>query len=345
MAESSSLTVTPRTHEKRSERVERYARPIVAGLFVLLALIGLIGSAIRDPRPHDIPVGIVGPAPATQQLATAFGANAPGTFGFTTFVSEDAARAALDARSVDGVLVLGGAPRLIVAGAAGDTVTTVMTAAFSSVFRAQGATLAVETVHRFAAGDAHGLILFFVIVAVLIATLISQALLGTSRQAAGLAERLMVAVVFALLAAPAAMGAAAWLAGDYGPGFWAAMGLVALASAAVGAVTAGSIRLLGAAGLGLAALIVILLDLVSSGGPVGSQMLPDFYRWLAPAMPAGQLYESLRDALYFDGNGLGQPVLGLSAWLLGGLLLMLLAELVIRRTPAAATATATATSG
>jgi hypothetical protein len=74
-------------------------------------------------------------------------------------------------------------------------------------------------------------------------------------------------------------------------------------------------------------------------------MLPDFYRWLAPAMPAGQLYESLRDALYFDGNGLGQPVLGLSAWLLGGLLLMLLAELVIRRTPAAATATATATSG
>jgi hypothetical protein len=314
--------------------VERLARPIAAGLLVLLALIGLIGSAIRDPKPHDIQVGLVGPAAATDQLAAAFGSKAPGTFLFTTYGSEDAARAALDSRSVDGVLVLGSGPRLIVAGAAGDTVVAVMTAAFGNVFKAQGASLAVETVHPFAPGDAHGLILFFVVVAVLISTLVAQALLGTERKAAGAVARLGVAIVFALIAAPVAMGSAAWLADGYGSGFWAAAALVALAAAAVGTVVAGSVRLLGAPGLGLAALVVVLLGLVSSGGPVGSKVLPDFYRWLAPGMPAGELFDAIRDALYFGGMGLAQPVLGLTAWLAGGLLLLILAEVGFRRTTA-----------
>jgi hypothetical protein len=131
------------------------------------------------------------------------------------------------------------------------------------------------------------------------------------------------------------MGAAALIADGYGSGFWAAVGLVALGSAAVGLVVAGSARLLGRAGVALAALVVVLLGLVSSGGPVGSQVLPDFYRWLAPWMPAAELYSALRGALYFEGAGVGFPLLVLGGWLLGGLVLMLLGELVAsRRRPA-----------
>src|SRR5205807_7605642 len=138
----------------------------------------------------------------------------------------------------------------------------------------------------FAAGDAHGLILCFVVVAVIVSALVTQAVLLTTANATanatGFAARLTVVVVFALLAGLTGMGTAAWIAGDYGPGFWSATGIVILASAAIGAVVAGSARLLGTAGLGLAALVVVLLDLVSSGGPVGSQLLPDFYRAIAP---------------------------------------------------------------
>src|SRR6266849_10779584 len=118
--------------------------PLVGGLALLIALLGLIGTAIRDPHPHDIAVGLVGPAPAVQQLSTAFGANAPGAFQFTSYASEGDARAAIDSRALDGVLVLGASPRLIVAGAAGDAETGVMTAAFTNVFKAQGPTVAVE---------------------------------------------------------------------------------------------------------------------------------------------------------------------------------------------------------
>ena len=313
------------------ERIRRRVAPVVAGLLLLFTLLGLIGTAIRDPRPHDIPVGLVGPAPAVQQISSAFGANAPGAFELTSYASEAAARAALDSREVDGVLVLGPAPNLIVAGAAGDATTGVITAAFTNVFKAQGATLTVEVVHPFAQGDAHGLILFFVVVATIVSSMVAMALLFVTVSDAGFGLRSAVVLVFAVLAGLVGMGTATWIAGDYGSGFWSAVALVMLASAAVGAAVAGSARLLGAPGIALAALVVVLLDLVSSGGPVGSQLLPDFYRWLAPWMPAGRLYEGLRSVLYFDGAALAGPIAVLAGWLIGGFVLLGLGEMVSRR--------------
>ena len=315
------------SHGAVRARLEGLLPPVVGGLLLLFALVGFIGTAIRDPRPHDIPVGLVGPAPAVQQMSSAFATAAPGAFRFTSYASEADGRAALDSRAVDGVLVLGEAnPRLIVAGAAGDGSSGVITAVFSNAFKAQGATVAVETVHPFAAGDAHGLILFFVVVAVLVSSLVAQAVLNATAADARFGERLGVVVVFGALAGVVGMATAAWIAGGYPSGFWAACGLVALAAAAVGAVVAGLARLLGPPGIALAGLVVVLLGLVTSGGPVGSQLLPDFYRWLAPWMPAGPLYSALRGALYFDGAGIIGPVAVLTGWLVTGLALMWLGQ-------------------
>ena len=317
--------------EQVRARVETYVQPLVAGLVALVTLIGLIGPAIKSPSPHDIPVGLAGPPPATQQIATAFATNAPGAFHFTTYGTETEARAAIDARDIDGVLVLGsGGPHLIIAGAAGDGATGVITGAFTKVFQSQGQTIAVETVHPFAPGDPHGLILFFVILAVLVSTLIAQALVGL-RRGVSFAARLALVVVYAIVAAPVAMGVATWIAGDYGSGFWTATALVALGAAAIGAVVAGAAALLGRPGVALAALVAVLIDLVCSGGPIGSQLLPDAYRWLAPGMPAGQLFSGIRGALYFESAGVSTPVTVLSLWLAAGLVLMLLGALVTRR--------------
>src|SRR5438105_10205262 len=312
-------------------------QPIVGGLVLLVALLGLIGSAIHDPKPHDIPVGLVGPPPAVDQLTAGFEKAAPGAFHFTAYDSEEAARAALDSRAVDGVLVLGvGGPRLILAGAAGDGSTGVITAVFSNALKGPGPALTVETVHPFAAGDAHGVVLFFAVVALIISTLVAAALLSTSGGRYSLGARLAALAAFGGLAGLAAMATATWIAGAYGPGFlgpgfWAAAGVLALGSIAIGTVVAGSGRLLGRAGVGLAALVVVLLDLVTSGGPLGSRLLPDFYRWLAPGMPAGQLYRGLQNVLYFDGADLATPLTILGAWLLGGIVLLLVAEVVQRR--------------
>jgi len=310
---------------------ETYVQPLSAGLLALVTLIGLIGPAIKSPTPHDIPVGVV---PGSAQLQLPSG----GPFTVTTYDTESAARAAIDSRDIDGALVLGqGGPRLIIAQAAGDTVTGVITGAFAAMFQQQGQTLQVEVVHPFASGDPHGLILFFVVLAILVSTLIAQALVGLSGRG-GFGTRLLLVFLLAVIAAPVAMGLATWIAGDYGSGFWGATALVALGSAAIGATVAGAGRLLGRPGVALAALVVVLLDLVVSGGPIGSQLLPDAYRWLSPGMPAGQLYSAIRGALYFDGAGVVMPIWVLSAWLVGGVILLALGGLV-RRRPATVDAT------
>ena len=323
--------------------VERLVGPLAAGLVVLLALLGLIGTAIRDPRPHDIPVGLVGPSQALQPMTDALAQKVPGAFKFTTYDSEDAARAALDRRDVDGVVVVGGpnTSRIVVAGAAGDTSATLIEAVFGAALSAQGPQVPVEVVHPFAPGDAHGLILFFLVLATLVSTLVVQAVLLARARSARAATWLGVNAVWAVLAGAAGVGAAAWIVDGYDTAALVPMGaLVALTAFAAGAFVAGSTRLLGPPGLGLAALVIILLDLISSGGPAGSAILPDVYRWLSPWMPAGQLNSALRGTLYFGGEGVAYPVVVISAWLALGLVLVIISGFT--RRPAAASAVAPA---
>lgn len=313
--------------------VEQLMAPLVAGLVVLVALLGLIGTAIRDPKPHDIAVGVVGPAPAADQITGALSSKAPGVFVFTTYDSEDAARAALDNRSIDGAVVLGPTPKIIVAGAAGDAITSVITTVFGSALAGEGGPVPVEVVHPFAAGDAHGLVLFFLVLATLISALVVQVLLAVRARDRNVTAWLGVTAVWAVLAGVTGAVVADWIA-DW-PFDVAAVvpmaALLTLASLAIGTVIAGTARLLGRGGLGLAALVVVLLDLIASGGPAGSQFLPDAYRWMAPWMPAGQLFGALRGALYFGGQGVGTPQLVLVGWLAAGLILITLSAGLQRR--------------
>jgi len=322
--------------------MERVVGPLAAGLLVLLALLGLIGTAIRDPRPHDIPVGLVGPAQAVQPMTDALAQKAPGVFKFTTYDTEGAARAALDRRDVDGVVIVGPTgSHIVVAGAAGDTSTTVIESVFGAALSAQGQQVPVEVVHPFASGDAHGLILFFLVLATLVSTLVVQAVLLARAANARAATWLGVNAVWAELAGAAGVGAAAWIANSYDAAALVPMGaLVALTAFAAGAFVAGFTRLLGPAGLGLSALVIILLDLISSGGPAGGTILPDVYRWMSPWMPAGQLNSALRGTLYFGGEGVAFPVLVISAWLAVGLLLVIISGFV--RRPVAESAAAPA---
>src|SRR5262245_8561558 len=106
MAQVATLTEgrTPDQLGVGRKAYEAILPPLIGGLLILAALIGLIGTAIKNPQPHDIKVGLVGPAPAIQQISGGFQSNAPGAFRFTSYASADAARGAIDARSVDGVV-------------------------------------------------------------------------------------------------------------------------------------------------------------------------------------------------------------------------------------------------
>jgi hypothetical protein len=321
--------------------LEHIVRPIAAGLVLMLTLLLVLGTAIRDPRPHDLPVGIVAPPPLAQQLIQGFGQHAPGAFAFTTYGTEADALAAVDRRDVDAALVVGPAgPRLVVAGAAGDAVAGGITAAFTGAFAAQGTALPVDVVHLFTAGDPHGIVLFFLILATLVSSVIVGALAALGTTDRSWTVPLGVVAVYAASAGVVGTLTAAWLAGGYGDGLWLAMGVVTLLSFAVAVVVAGLARLLGPAGVALGALVVVFLGLVSSGGPLGTAFLPDAYRAIAPWLPVAPAANALRGALFFGGAGIAVPFLVLAGWAVLGVAVLAARDVVAPATRRAAVATA-----
>jgi hypothetical protein len=304
------------------ESIESSLRPIVAGLVLLITLIGLLGTAIRDPRPHDIPIGISASPSLVQQLTQGFATQAPGAFAFATYGSEVEARAAIDRREVVASLIVGQAgPRLVLAGAAGDAIGGAATAAFTNAFRAQGAAggteLAVEVVHPFPAGDPHGIVLFFVVLATLLSSVAAGALTVLPARDRSWLTQLRTMVTYAIAAGIVAGLAMSWLVGGLGDALWLVMAFAMLLSLAVGGTIAASARILGAAGVAIAALVVVLLGLISSGGPLGSEFLPDVYRALAPWLPVAPAYSALRGAVAFDGAAIAGPGAVLAAWAIG----------------------------
>jgi hypothetical protein len=307
-------------------KFEQFARPAIGGLVLLVTLMAVLGLGIRDPRPHDIPVGIAVPAPIAQQLTAGFEQAAPGAFAFTTFASEAEARAAIDDRAVDAALVVGpDGSRLVVAGAAGDAIGGGVTSAFTAAFRAQGQELHVETVHPFQAGDPHGIVLFFLVLSTIVAAAICGALtaLGGGRHSWSASTALLA--TYAALAGITGGLVTAWLTNGYGEPLVAVMAVCALLSLAVASAVAASGRLLGPVGVALAVLVIVPIGLISSGGPLGSEFLPDAYRAIAPWLPVAPAYSALRGVVAFGGAGVAAPLAVLSAWAAAGIVLIAVA--------------------
>ena len=302
------------------QELEHWVRPIVAGLAVLVTLLLVVGAAIREPRPHDIPVGLSGPPAAIDPIVAGFGENAPGAFAFSTYGSEAEALAAIDSRDVVGALVVGqNGPRLVVAGGAGDAITGAVSGAFSGAFAAQGVELTVDTVSNLPTGDAHGIVLFFLVLATAVGSVVAGAAVVLGVQGQGWVRSALVLSSYAVLAGILGVATAAWLADGYGDGIWVAMAIAMLLALAVSLVVGAAARWLGAGGVALAAAVVVLLGLVSSGGPLGSAFLPDAYRAIAPWLPVGPAVDAMRGALAFGGAGLPGPVAVLVGWAAMGL--------------------------
>lgn len=303
--------------------------PMVAGLGLLLLLLGLILPAVRGPRPHDIPVGLVGPSAATAQIQQGFATAAPGAFRFVGYGSEDEGRRAVGAREVNGLLIVRpGAPVLVVAGAAGDGSSAAIAGAIGNALRAQGANPTVETVRPFSSADPHGLILFFLVLALTISAL--AAAVATATRTAGNAA-LLATATFAVLAGLVGSWTVELMVGGYGTQVWLVAALGALGAGAVGLAIVGAARAFGTLGAGLATVVLGPVNLITSGGPIGSDFLPDAYRALSPFMPAAEMYSAFRGALFFDGAGVASQVAALSAWAVAGVAVAIAADLVDQR--------------
>jgi hypothetical protein len=105
--------------------------------------------------------------------------------------------------------------------------------------------------------------------------------------------------------------------------YLAVAGVAALVVAAVALTAAGLFRVLGPAGLALAAVLFVVVGNPGSGNATAPELLPGFWRVAGQLLPPGAGGQALRDVAYFDGHALLAPALVLAAWALLGATLVL----------------------
>jgi hypothetical protein len=81
-------------------------------------------------------------------------------------------------------------------------------------------------------------------------------------------------------------------------------------------------ELAGIAGTGVAALFFIFTGIAVNGATTAAPLLPAVYRQISPWTPNGAIVHAVRTVTYFQGYGIGQPLLALAIWLAATLLLI-----------------------
>ncbi|MGW0782505.1 ABC transporter permease [Streptomyces sp. NPDC002913] len=293
---------------------------LLVPLIVTLALWAFSWPAARM-APRDLPVGITGAAPAADQLAEQFEGR-EGAFEIHRYDDEAAARAAIEDRAVYGaVVVTAKGPQLLTASAASPVVAQLLTEAVTAA-APDGATVPVTDVVAAPSTDPRGSALGASVLPLTLAGVAAGALVTLMKLRGGWAVAALAGAA-ALVGIAATSMAHSWLGvltGDW----WAEAGAIGLTALAAGATVAGLGALIGTRGIGLGALLVVMLGNPSSGVTSAPELLPEPLGMIGQWLPPGAGGSLLRSVAFFDGSASAGPALTLALWVLLGLAAVLI---------------------
>lgn len=313
---------------------------LVIGVVALaLLFIASYVGALHDPKPKDVPFGVVAP-PAAAQQAVARLEKLPGDPLDPRAVTDAAtARKQILNRDIDGALIIdpsGTTDTLLVTTGGGRVLATTLTTLITTLEKSERRTLRTLDVAPADTQDANGLSSFYVTVGWCVGGYLCASIMTISAGSGHNNPRRAVI----RLTAMAAVGIVGGLGGALivGPilgalpgSFMAFWGLGALIIFAVGAATLAFQGVFGLAGIGLVILLVVILGNPSAGGALPPPLLPPFWRAIGPALPPGAGTWVARSIAYFKGNATTGPLLVLSAWAAAGIAVTLAAAVLRER--------------
>ena len=130
----------------------------------------------------------------------------------------------------------------------------------------------------------------------------------------------MLASAFGVLVLDACLGA---LTGSP----WTLMATGTLVAAAFVLTVAALHALFGLPGTAVAAGALLVVGNAVNGSTVPIALLPDGYRQLAPWLPNAAAVHAFRSDVYFHEHGMAQPLLALTLWVTGALIVIAVADL------------------
>ncbi|WP_329536091.1 hypothetical protein OG568_47335 [Streptomyces sp. NBC_01450] len=326
---------TARTHRASPSRratVVRMAVHLIGPVLVCLGLGVTYLSAFHHPQPNELKVAIVGTTPKTKVLAQTIKDKAGDSLNVITVPTRQQARAHLMDHDLVGAFVPAPShPELMIARAGSNAAANATETIFRMVTDQQGVSLKVTDVAPLAKGDPGGGGLFFILIALSIASYIGALTLAPAagmlsmrvRAALGLGVSLAISAIAIFLAGPV------FDVVDHSYGtIWAMFLLYSAGVVAIGLGLQTFLKQLTP--LALMGLFV-MLNLTSAGGLTGPELQNTFYGTLHSFWNGAAFVEGTRSALYFDHAGLGSHLLALWLWLAAGVVLTLLAARAERK--------------
>jgi hypothetical protein len=299
-----------------------HLRLVLAGLTLLFAFTAVFVTAVRDPRPHDLHVGIVGPLAALHEARAVLD---PQRFSADRYPSEAAARRALLEDRLRGVLVAApGRARILTASAYGSVPGLMTQQALTAVAAASGRPAATTDIRPLPAHDSRGLSAFFTVTGTIMAAVLFAVLLTVAGARLPVRARVAACALVAVLGGVVVALSVDTVVGALTGRFWGVAGIAALLIAAVVLSVHGLGRLFGPAGMASAALTFMLVGVSSAGGGMTYQLEPAFYRAISQLLPNGAALTALRNEVYFSGAHTLGALAALGAWAAGGALALAL---------------------
>ncbi|MEV7734631.1 ABC transporter permease [Streptomyces sp. NPDC088921] len=293
--------------------------PVVIVLAIGSIFVSVFLAAFHAPRPHDLPVAVVGTTQRLEQINEGLGRGLPGGFEVKRYLDESAARHALQDRKVYAAYVTdsGRSAELLYAGANGPSVTSTVTGAFTGVAKASGDRLTVQDVVPASAGDTRGMSVFYAGFGVVLAGFLFGLMTYQMAPRLEYRWRLVSLAAFSVLAGVivAAMAGSLGFSALPGP-FLGIAGVIALMAAAVGSATMTFMRLFGRAGMSLAAVVLLTFGNSTSGGTLPTAYLPGWLHPLSEILPVGVGVRAVQGLSHFNNDGVGVGVGVLAAWIL-----------------------------
>lgn len=311
--------------------LERTSWSRVAGLVVGVgALVALVVTALSWPvlnsAPRDVPIAVAAPGPVSEALAGQLSAvTGKGAFEVSAVADRAAAEQAIMDREVYGAIVVGpDGGEVLTASGASPAIAQSLAQVAANAPEQVGGPFPVTDLAPLTPDDPRGAGLATAVLPLVIAGLVSGAVCGL--RVRGRARQVATWSTLAVLGGLVVTGVVQGWLGAFPGSFWANAGVLALGVAAVGAVTLGLVRLVGVPGVGLTALVMVLLGSPLSGAQSAPELLPTGWGALGQLLPPGATGTALRSVAWFDGAGSGPAFLVLACWVLAGMVLVLLPE-------------------
>ena len=304
-------------HERRRLVPKNLIAPVAFSLILTTLFAVNYMSSGHEPIANDMPFGVVGPT----ELAEA----AQGDLfdlDITQYDDQDAATQAMDRGEIYGALITSdSSTELMVVNTISDISPLDIAGNFEKAASASGETISVKAYAptKLAPKDPFALVPATLLVVLLIGGYMSAALLTTSVGSASARWRGVWLAGFSIVTGLVLdIVTTFWLDGFPEDSFWVAWPILSLIILVVALFAAVMRRLLGPAGIVVTLIVILQFGNPSSGGSNGAAYLTPFWNDLGPFLPPRNAFLLLRNTLYFDGNGIAQPLFVLLAYAIIG---------------------------